>query len=190
MFALIPASLLAALSLLAPAPRPANEPASPPTIVARTLFTVADDFIVDIYHNGRPLPDDRRTLLNEIHGATAERIQIDLRPGDWLVFHVVNNRFRWGGASYFAVTARGDNGVAFVSEAESGRWSHCDQPDEVRPFLHSADYLAWQVARPIANPWGEGDRLMSQIADGWTGKPVWGRARSTWIKYRVPSASP
>ena len=39
------------------------------------------------------------------------------------------------------------------------------------------------AARPIQNPWSEGDNLMSQIADGWTGKPIWGRSRNTWIKF-------
>jgi hypothetical protein len=29
----------------------------------------------------------------------------------------------------------------------------------------------------------KGDDLMKQFADGWTGKPPWGRGRNTWIKF-------
>src|SRR3954469_20834310 len=66
-------------------------------LIADRLFTVADDFIVDVYHNGVKVPDSKRTLLVERFGATAERIDIEVRRGDWLVFNVVNNRMRWGG---------------------------------------------------------------------------------------------
>src|SRR3954454_12939595 len=91
-------------------------------VIARTLIAVIDDFIVDIYHNGVKVPDDRRELLVEVFGATVERITLDVRRGDWLVFNVVNNRLRWGGSSYFAVSGRGDAGVGFTTELDSGRW--------------------------------------------------------------------
>jgi len=32
----------------------------------------------------------------------SERTNIQVRHGDWLVFHVANNRLRWGGSYYFA----------------------------------------------------------------------------------------
>src|ERR1044072_1633950 len=66
-------------------------------VIADRLFTVADDFIVDVYHNGVKVPDSKRTLLNEVFGAAVERIDLEVRPGDWIVFNVVNNRMRWGG---------------------------------------------------------------------------------------------
>ena len=47
----------------------------------RPLFTVADDFVVDVYHNGVKVPDAKRTLLHEVFGATAERIDIEVRRG-------------------------------------------------------------------------------------------------------------
>src|SRR4051794_10636228 len=81
-------------------------------VIADRLFTVVDDFIVDVYHNGVKVPDARRTLLVELFGATAERLDVDVKQGDWPVFNVVNNRMRWGGCSYFAVTGRGEAGVA------------------------------------------------------------------------------
>src|SRR5438270_4723551 len=77
-------------------------------VIADHLFTVADDFIIDIYHNGVKVPDRKRTLLEERFGATAERIEMAIRPGDWVVFNVVNNRLRWGGCAYFGVTGRGE----------------------------------------------------------------------------------
>lgn len=173
------------LSLLYLAVIPATgSPATPRgRVIADRLFTVADDFIVDVYHNGVKVPDGRRTLLHEIHGATAERIDIEVREGDWIVFNVVNNRMRWGGCSYFAVTGRGNAGVAFTTEADSGRWSCCDDTEKVSAFIAGRDYLARNPARSIANPWGDGDGLMSQIADGWPGKPIWGESRNTWVKF-------
>ena len=45
------------------------------------------------------------------------------------------------------------------------------------------EYLSGQKAQPIAHPWGGGDPLLSRIADGWDGKPLWGRMPNTWIKY-------
>jgi hypothetical protein len=152
---------------------------------ADRLYTVTDDFIVDVYHNGVKVADGRRTLLNEVFGATVERVDIELRPGDWLVFNVVNNRLRWDGCSYFGVTARGERGVAFVTEPDTGRWSCCDDPDKVSQFLRDREYLTWDRAVTIAKPWGEGDGLMTQVANVWAGKPVWGRGRNTWIKYVV-----
>src|ERR1043166_8249775 len=69
--------------------------------VADYLIAVADDFVVDVWHDGLRVPEARRTLLRERFGACTERIDVPVRAGDWLVFHVVNNRMRWGGARYF-----------------------------------------------------------------------------------------
>lgn len=151
--------------------------------LADRLFTVADDFIIDVYHNGEKVPDAKRTLLEERFGATAERIDIQVKKGDWLVFNVVNNRLRWGGCSYFAVTGRGESGVAFTTELGSGRWSCCDDPGKVEGFIRDRGDLADSRAQAIENPWADGDDLMRQIADGWAGKPLWGRSRNTWIKF-------
>src|SRR5687768_17044710 len=72
-------------------------------VQARHLITVANDYIVEVCRNGKRIPDAKRELLEERFGATAERITVDVRKGDWLVFHVVHNRIRWGGSKYFAV---------------------------------------------------------------------------------------
>jgi hypothetical protein len=175
--------LLAICGLSAAAP---DQPLPPGgRVVSDRLFTVTDDFIVDLYHNGVKVPDERRTLLKEVFGATVERIDVKLHEGDWIVFNVVNNRLRWSGCSYFGVTARGEAGVAFVTEPDSGRWACCDDTEKVSEFIHDREYLAGNRALAIPNPWGEGDSLMTQVADGWTGKPVWGQSRNTWIKYVV-----
>ncbi len=63
-------------------------------VIADHLFTVTDDFIIDIYHKGVKVPDSKRTLLEERFGATAERIEIDVKKGYWLVFNMVDNRIR------------------------------------------------------------------------------------------------
>ena len=46
---------------------------------AKHLITVADDFIVDVYHNGVRVADGKRRLLVERFGATVERITADVR---------------------------------------------------------------------------------------------------------------
>jgi hypothetical protein len=152
-------------------------------ILATRVFTVADDFVVEVYHNGLRVPDDKRTLLVEQFGATAERVDVEVREGDWLAFNVVNNRLRWGGVSYFGAAGRGDGGVAFVSELKSGRWSCCDDPGRVGRFVADRDYLSEDRAGAIARPWEGGDPLMTQVADGWSGTPLWGKTPNTWIKY-------
>src|SRR5262245_6570976 len=64
---------------------------------AKWLHVCADDFVVEMWKNGRPVPTEKRSLVHEIYGATVERIDLPLVVGDWLVFNVVHNRLRWGG---------------------------------------------------------------------------------------------
>jgi hypothetical protein len=78
-------------------PLPTENNAPERAVAANYIITESDDFIVDIYHNGEVVPDSRRHMLSETFGATGERIDIQVHRGDWLVFHVVNDRFRWGG---------------------------------------------------------------------------------------------
>ena len=167
-----------------PGNNPPQQPGNNPSrIVSETITTVTDDFIVDIYHNGVKLPDDRRELVAEIHGATVEKIKVDLRPGDWLVFNVVNNRMRWGGTSYFAASGRNASGATFTTEPDSGRWSCCDDLGQVGQFIAERDRFADHRAPAPSKPWGDGDSLMNQHADGWRGRPIWGGSPNTWIKF-------
>jgi hypothetical protein len=153
-------------------------------LIAQYLYCVADDFVVDVYHNGQRVPDSKRTILVETFGATTEKIDIEVREGDWVVFNVVNNRLRWGGASYFAVAGvKEGSGVGFTTELASGRWTACDDPDLVPRFLSDPKFLANNLARPISNPWSDGDGLMNHFADGWHGTPLWGASRNTWIRF-------
>ena len=156
-------------------------------IRASYLITVADDFIVDIYHNGRAVPDSKRQMIEERYGATAERINIEVRKGDWLVFNVVNNRLRWGGAAYSAVSGCfAQNEFGFTSSLEDGHWSACDTPHDVDKFVTHRDYLTHQPARPISFVWADGNALMQQFAgDQWKGTSLWGNNRNTWIKVIV-----
>jgi hypothetical protein len=177
--ALLILTLPCAVTAIGGTPAPRGE------VIARRVFTVADDFVVDVYHNGLKVPDEKRTLLVENFGATAERIDIEVRQGDWLVFNVVNNRLRWGGSSYFAVAGRGDAGIAFTTETTSGRWTCCDDPSKVSRYIMDREFSTDDRAERIANPWSAGDGLMNHVADGWGGTPIWGKTRNTWIKYVV-----
>lgn len=154
-------------------------------LLATHLVTVTDDFVVEAYKNGVRIQESQRTLVNEIFGATVERMAVDVRPGDWLVFHVVNNHLRWGGSKYFAVAGMvGTNDFGFVSDPASEAWSVCDDPDHVRDFIRRRDEGTEIRASPIAKPWEEGDEHMRQNAGaGFPGKPLWGGGASTWIKF-------
>lgn len=161
-------------------------------LLAAHLITVTDDFVVEAYKNGVRIQEGQRTLLNEIFGATVERMAVDVRPGDWLVFHVVNNHLRWGGSKYFAVAGMlGTNDFGFVSDPASEAWSVCDDPDHVRDFIRRRDEGTDIRASPIAKPWEEGDEHMRQNAGaGFPGKSLWGGGSSTWIKFVAPKNSP
>jgi hypothetical protein len=154
-------------------------------MLAQYLVTVADDFIVDVYHNGERVPDSRRKLLLERFGATAERIDVPVQAGDWLVFNVVNNRLRWGGAYYFAVAGilNDETTVGFTTELDTGRWSCCDNPSNVNRFISDRDFLSTNPAHPVQRPWHEGDKIMEKQVTEWAGSPIWGSTRNTWMKF-------
>lgn len=159
---------------------------------ARHLITVANDYIVEVYKNGKRLPDAKRELLEERFGATAERITVDVRKGDWLVFQVVHNRIRWGGSKYFAVAGLvDDTQIGFVSDPASQQWGVCDDPVKSVEFVRSRDAGMEVRAGAIANPWGEGDMYMTKfVGSGYAGKPLWGGAASTWIKFVADEPAP
>lgn len=154
---------------------------------ARHLITATDDFIVEVYHNGVRVPHAKRELLVERFGATVEKINVEVQRGDWLVFNVVNNRLRWGGAYYFGVAGvLGENECGFVSDLDSGDWSVCDDPAAQQRFIKSKDYLSDNRPAKVEFPWGDGDNYMRQFAGNqWNGEPIWGRERNTWIKVVV-----
>lgn len=156
--------------------------------IATSLVTVTDDFIVEAYKNGVRIRDDQRQLLEEVYGATAERITVEVRAGDWLVFHVVNNRMRWGGVKCFAVAGcTGENDFGFVSDPDSGDWSVCDDPRLAHDFVRLRDEGTETRASTIGKPWADGDAIIRKHAgEGFPGKPLWGGAASTWIKFVVP----
>jgi len=112
-------------------------------IIADSIYTVADDFVVDVFHNGERVPDNQRSLIGESFGATCEKMLITVHEGDWLVFNVVNNRFRWNAVYYFAAAGvKGNQTIAFASELESGRWSFCDDARDVTRFIAEPQFLA------------------------------------------------
>ncbi len=152
------------------------------------LVTIADDFVVDVYHNGVPVPDAQRELILERFGACGEKINVEVKPGDWLVFHVVQNRMRWNGTKYFAAAGcTGPDRFTFVSDPASDAWSACDDPARAGEFIRNRDAGKETRTRRIDNPWSEGDAFIKEHAGAsFSGAALWGRAASTWIKYRVP----
>lgn len=169
--------------------RVSNRQSRAPERLATHLITVTDDFVIEAYKNGRRI--EMRELLDEIHGATVERMDVEVRHGDWLVFHVANNRLRWGGVKYFAVAGcHGKNEFGFVSDPASNAWSVCDDPERAREFIRMRDAGTEIRAGAIAKPWKEGDAHMRRHAgEDFPGKPLWGGGSSTWIKFVAPARS-
>ena len=143
--------------------------------------------MVDVYLNGKLVPDTQRSMLEERYGATVERINVEIHRGDWLVFNVVNNRLRWGGVRYFAVAGCfAENEFGFVSDRASRQWSACDNPRDAERFIARKSYHADHGVRVIDSPWSDGDTLTRRHAgSNWSGTPVWGNGRNTWIKVIV-----
>jgi hypothetical protein len=166
----------------------ARRPVRRGKLIAQEVLVVADDFVVEVYHNGKKVPLEARELLREIHGATTERVHIRVHEGDWLVFHVVNNRLRWNGASYFAAAGVLPGAPGFVSSLTASGWSSSDDPVRATAFI-AAPEDAFRPVRPIERKWEEGDSIMNEMVPGWSGSAIWGEAASTWIKYVAPAAS-
>jgi len=154
---------------------------------AKYLITVADDFVVDMYINGKLVPDGDRKMIDEKWGAMVERIDRTILSGDWVVFNVVNNRLRWNGVKYFGVAGCLDDGTfGFGSNATDGTWSECDDLDHVNEFISQKKYGIDRLVKGIETPWDSGNPLMLQHAgESWTGTPIWGGGRNTWIKVVV-----
>lgn len=186
-------TLAALVYFLRPAPRVGYSTPAPfipnpdAPILATDVYTGADDFVVDVFHNGRRVPDEARLMYAEVYGATGERVRVTVRAGDWLVFNVANNRLRWDGAHYFgAAGVRPDGSVAFVSE-ESLQWSVCEDPGYVPRFIAEPQFLATHAARRIEKPWAGGDRMIKSKVSDWSGHAIWGAPtnRNIWIKFRA-----
>jgi len=154
-------------------------------VIADHIVAAVDDFIIDVYHNGEKVPDSNRKLLNEIHGATVEQIDIEVRSGDWIVFNCANNRLRWGGQSLFIAAGKlNEAGApAFVTTADDQHWSTCDDPSQVKKFIADRTHLADKPAKPPETPWGEGIGLFNQTVPDSGAQPIWGETRNTWIKF-------
>ena len=159
----------------------------PPILRANYVITVADDFVVEAYHNGKAIKDENRHMLQELFGATSEKIDQPVHKGDWLVFHVVNNRLRWGGASYFgAAGCFTNNEFGFVTKPGAGGWSVCDNVSKVDRFIRNKMDGTTNYTNSPSYSWPRGDELMRSFAgDRWNGEGIWGKSRSVWIKIVV-----
>lgn len=150
---------------------------------AQYLVTAADDFVVEVYLNGKLVPASQREQLAEIFGAIAEKDKIIVKPGDWVVFNVVNDQMRWG-TCYFGVAGMTDDGKpVFVSKLNDPRWTCCDDPGKVAEFIAQKDSKGEPIQH-IANVWADGLELMRNHAfKDWNGDPIWGKSHNTWIKF-------
>lgn len=128
----------------------------PSNLRANSMTVVAKDFVIEVYHNGKRIPQDQRKQLLERFGATAERVTVEVKPGDWLVYHVANNRLRHDGAKYFAVVGAIDEGEpTFISDLKSENWSVCDSPRNSGWFISKRNFGTEARAVSINNPWKE-----------------------------------
>ncbi|MGV3532405.1 MAG: hypothetical protein ACO1QR_08550 [Chthoniobacteraceae bacterium] len=165
-------------------PKPAKE--------TSYVVTVTNDFVVEAYKNGMQIPKESRELLLDRFGATAERINVSVAPGDWLVFQVAHNPIRWGGSKYFAVAGcTAPNQFTFVSDPTASQWTVCDDAARATAFIENRKSPGESSASAIENPWGEGDQFIREFAGSeFPGVALWGKGASTWIKYVAPGGEP
>ena len=105
-----------------------------------------------------------------------------------MVFHVVANRLRWGGAAYFGVHGTDPRGRCTFVSTTKGNWSACDDLEAATRFIAERDFGADVLAKKPAKPWGGAAAVWKkQIGGKFPGEPVWGTKPSTWIKFIVPS---
>lgn len=153
-------------------------------IVADHILTVSQDFVVDVYVNGKPVPQATRSLVLDHFGCQIEKIHVPIRRGDWVVFAVANNRLRWGGSYFFAAAGMTNAGaLGFQSKLQDRRWTYVDDPTKVKNFIERKNQPGLPVV-PVKNipDWGL-SQIKAMAKDQWTGDPVWGVARLSWIKF-------
>ena len=154
--------------------------------IADFICTVTDDFVIDIYVNGELVPAEKRKLTGETFGAQAEQIDVPIHRGDWVVFAVTNNRLRWGGSYFFgAAGMTKEKRLVFQSKLGDPRWTYTDDPASVLQFVRQRNMRG----RPVESPkviWDRGQGQMKERTNNlWSGDPVWGAARLSWIKFIV-----
>jgi hypothetical protein len=71
---------------------PQTDKKTPSNLRAKWMTVVAKDFVIEVYKDGRRIEDAKRKMLLDRYGATVERINVEVKTGDWLVFHVAHNR--------------------------------------------------------------------------------------------------
>lgn len=153
------------------------------------LTLVVKDFVTAIYHNGKRVSDEKRTLLVDRFGSTIENVAIEPEPGDWLVFEVASNPVRHGGAKYFALSGFMDGDRhALVSDPQSPDWSFCDDPSKAMGFIQNRNQGTELRALAANRKWEEGDTFIRKYAGpSFPGEAIWGGDTSTWLKLRIPS---
>jgi hypothetical protein len=111
-----------------------------------------------------------------------------LSAGDWLVFHVVNNRLRWNGCRFFGMAAMAADNEATIVSCKDGKWSYTDKPAEVPKFIAARDALRDHTVDviPTEKTWDQGSTRLNDLCGGqWRGQPIWGDAPSTYLKLLI-----
>lgn len=169
-----------------PASKHGVAPAPPGPVIAQKICLATESFVVDIWHNGKLVPDKQRKMVADRFGAATEEVSLTLREGDWLVFNPVKNRFRWNDSLFFGVAGMMTNKtVGFVSSAKDGRWTSMENMNQVSQFIKERDYAGQPVQLIEKNRmWSEGPGFMNFVmSTNWTGEPVWGKGHNTYIKF-------
>jgi hypothetical protein len=155
---------------------------------AKWINLCADDFVVDVWMNGRVVPTSKRSLIHEIYGATVERIDLAVNAGDWLVFHVVHNRLRWNGCKFFGMAGMAAEGETSLTSNDGKEWCASDDPSEAAKFIRDRDFCKDRTVKiiPPEVTWDQGEPRLHELCGGkWHGRPIWGSTASCWLKLRV-----
>lgn len=158
-------------------------------VIATSLLLAADDFVMNVYLDGKKVPSSDYSLLDENFGAAFLRVRVAVHAGDWLVFNVANDRFRWGGSCGLAVAGLYHGRSVFVSRAKSPRWRSCSKISHVPAFIAERRSYNGQPAVIPRVPYRWTWDSVNSKCDFKRGQVIWagGNAANVWLKYRVPS---
>jgi hypothetical protein len=141
---------------------------------------VADDFIVDVYHNSVKVPVSRRELLEERFGRPSNR-STSRSIKEIGSSSTLSTTASVGSASYFgAASCFGKDEFGFVSGIECSCWSECDVPRDVQKFIARKNFLSDQPASLQTR----GEMAPSHAAlngSAWRGQPIWDQTPSPWL---------
>ncbi len=147
--------------------------------IAKYVEFAAESFVTEIWLNGLRVPDAARKRVATRDGVAYDRLELEIREGDWLVFQVANDRAR--GEGFLAAWGLDNDGKTVFQSSATDGWFVCEEPGRAHAFVASKDGKGAYPATPSSTA-----KLMSISKEPKEhrlgGEPLRARSGTTWIK--------